>query len=238
MPSWPCPSCATGTLRLVPKSLVRNETPHSKRGHRHEDWDPDWIEYVFVAWGKCSLENCEAEVAISGVGGIEPSYDEEGGTTWVDYFAPRFCWPMPSIIEVPKKCPDDVKDELKSSFLLFFTDLNAAANHVRIALERLMDHLGVPCRQKDKTKKFVDLSLHRRIEIFTKKQTVVGAPLMALKWLGNAGSHGRTLSRDDLLDAYDVLEHTLVELIDRRTERVAELARQLTKKHAPRKKRK
>ena len=93
---------------------------------------------------------------------------------------------MPSIIDVPRKCPDDVKGELKSSFSLFFMDANAAANHVRVALERLMDHFGVQCRQKDKTKKFVDLSLHRRIEIFAKKQTAVGAPLMALKWLGNA----------------------------------------------------
>ena len=238
MPSWPCPSCAKGTLRLIPKSLVRNETLESKRGHRHPDWDPDWLEYAFVAWGKCSHENCGAEVAISGVGGIEPCYDADGGTAWEDYFSPRFCYPMPSIIDVPRKCPDDVKGELKSSFSLFFMDANAAANHVRVALERLMDHFGVQCRQKDKTKKFVDLSLHRRIEIFAKKQTAVGAPLMALKWLGNAASHGRAISQDDLLDAYEVLEHTLVELIDRRSERVAELVKHITKKHAPRKKRK
>lgn len=236
MPGWPCPSCARGTLRLVPSSLSRTETRESSKAHSDPDWDPDWITYVFVAWGKCNQEQCSARVAISGTGGIEPSYGPDGETLWKDYFSPRVCTPMPPIITLPKKCPEDVAEELRFSFALFFMDQAAAANHIRVAIERLMTHFGVQRRQKDKTEKYVDLSLHRRIEIFAKKEAAAGMPLMALKWLGNAGSHGSTVSRDDVLDAYEILEHTLVELIERRSARIAELAKKLTKKHAPKRK--
>lgn len=57
---------------------------------------------------------------------------------------------------------------------------------------------------------------------------------MALKWLGNAGSHDRTVSKSDLLDAFEILEHALAEIIDRRSAKVAELAKKLAKKHGHR----
>jgi hypothetical protein len=37
---------------------------------------------------------------------------------------------------------------------------------------------------------------------------------MALKWLGNTGTHTSAVTRDDLLDAFEILDHALVELID------------------------
>jgi hypothetical protein len=67
------------------------------------------------------------------------------------------------------------------------------------------------------------------------KEASLGIQLMALKWLGNTASHEGNVSREDLLDAFEILEHILVELIDQRSVRVAELARNLTKKHAKRK---
>jgi hypothetical protein len=30
---------------------------------------------------------------------------------------------------------------------------------------------------------------------------------MAMKWLGNAGSHGEPVGKEDLLDAWELLEH-------------------------------
>jgi hypothetical protein len=65
-------------------------------------------------------------------------------------------------------------------------------------------------------------------------QTTLGSQLMALKWLGNTASHEGGVSRDDLLDAFEILEHNLRELIEHRSARVAELARKLTKKHGRR----
>ena len=82
----------------------------------------------------------------------------------------------------------------------------------------------------------IDLNLHARIEEFAKRDAVIGAQLMALKWLGNTGSHEGSVTKDDLLGAFEIMEHALVELIDRRSEKVAALAKQLAHRH--RKKRK
>jgi hypothetical protein len=77
--------------------------------------------------------------------------------------------------------------------------------------------------------------LHAAIESFAKNNPVLGAQLMALKWLGNTGSHDSSVSRADLLDAFEILEHVLAEILERRSERVAELAKQLTDKHSKKK---
>ena len=55
---------------------------------------------------------------------------------------------------------------------------------------------------------------------------------MALKSLGNTGTHEGQVTREDVLDAFEIIEHALAELIDRRTAKVAALARKLSKKHA------
>lgn len=237
-PAWPCPACNKGTLALVPKSLAYKETVESKRAHNEEAWDPDWVTYAFTAWVKCTHQSCGQEAAVSGIGGVEPEYGPDGDMDWSSYFAPRFCSPMPDIFEIPKKCPDEVEKELRAGFALFWQDHAAAAGRVRVALERLMDHLGIPMRRKETNGKFSDLSLHQRIELFKERELSTGSQFMALKWLGNTGSHEGTVSRGDLLDAFEILEHALAELIDRRTAKVAALAKKLMKKHAPRRKRK
>lgn len=237
-PAWPCPACNKGTLVLVPKSLTFNETVASKRGHSEDSWSPEDVTYAFTAWLKCSHPSCSQEVAVCGIGGVEQwqTTDPEGEVQIVydEYFVPRLLWPMPDIFDIPAKCPDEVKHHLRAGFRLFFSDQSAAANRIRVALESLLDHVGVPRKRKDQNNKFSDLALHGRIELFQKDQPSLGSQLMALKWLGNTASHEGNIGRDDLLDAFEILEHVLDELIGQRSARVAELARKLTKKHAKR----
>jgi hypothetical protein len=237
-PPWPCPACTRGILALVPKSLVYRETAESRHSHGQEDWDPEQVTHIFTAWLKCNHPTCGQEVVVSGIGGVETQYDpEENDMSWSEYFVPKFCCPMPDMIELPARCPNEVKTELRAGFTLFFSDQAASASRVRVALERLMDHLGVQKRRKGKNGKFVELTLHNRIEVFEGGVPAIGSELLALKWLGNTGSHEGQVSRDDVLDAFEILEHALAELIDRRTAKVAELARKLTKKHTQRRKR-
>ena len=99
-----------------------------------------------------------------------------------------------------------------------------------------MDHYHVPKRRKGNNGKYHSLTLHDRIETFSKTQSAEGEKLMALKWLGNTGSHQGDVSRDNLLNGFEILEFLLAELFEQRAVRVAELARELTKKHAPRRK--
>jgi len=230
-PAWPCPVCRKGTLALIPKSLVYKETVESKRAHDHEAWDPDWITYKFTAWAECRHPTCKQEFAIAGTGGVGPEFDADGGYEWEDYFSPMFCQPMPGMIDIPSKCPEDVRDELQEAFALFWSNRAACAGRIRVALESLMNHLGVPKRKKEKNGRYFDLSLHARIDAFSKTKSTVGSQLMALKWLGNAGSHSSEVSKNDLLDAFEIMEHSLGEIIDKRSEKVASLAKKLTKKH-------
>lgn len=234
-PHWPCPACKGGTLALVPKSLVFRETEESRKDRASEDFEPDWIKYAFNAWVKCANPKCGQECVVSGVGGVEPEYDEEDGMGWADYFAPRYLFPMPDVIRIPTKCPDAVSRSLRASFAVMWSDQKGAANHIRSALEHLLDQLGIQHRRKTKKGTFMDLSLHARIEIYNKSQPAIGRSLMALKWVGNSGSHGAQVTLDEILDAYEILEHALEEVIEERSQRVAALAEKITKKHGRRK---
>lgn len=73
--------------------------------------------------------------------------------------------------------------------------------------------------------------LHKRIERYAKAEESIGPQLMALKWLGNTGSHSGDVGQQELLDAFEILEHVLAEIVERRSDRVAALARELTEKH-------
>lgn len=236
-PPWPCPACGKGILSLIPKSLIFKETASSRESHSDDSWEPEFTTYAFCAWLKCGHASCPQEVVVSGWGGLTAEFDSEEGMGWAEVFQPLFCWPMPEIFELPANWPDKVTAELRAAFSLFWSDQAAAAGRVRAALERLLDKLGVQKRRKVKNGKFSDLTLHQRIELFHKGEPAIGTQLMALKWLGNTGSHEGAISRDDLLDAFEILEHALGELIEQRTRKVAALAKRLTEKHGPRRRR-
>jgi len=232
-PSWLCPECRKGTVSLVPKSLTYHETTASKRARKDDDWDPEWIRYTFTAWGECNHTLCKQHFAIGGKGGIGPDYDEDGNVVLQETFSPSFCSPMPNIIELPKKCSDEVREELQAAFSIFWLNTAACAGRIRVALECLMNDLKVPKRKKDKSGKYQDLGLHARIDSFAKTEPTLGPQLMALKWLGNSGSHdSRDVKASELLDAFEILEHALAEIVEGRSARVAALAKKLAKKHA------
>lgn len=229
-PAWPCPVCRKDTVALVPKSLIYKETIESKRARNDDAWDPEWVTFTFTAWTECRQPSCKQQFAIAGTGGVAPVQTEDG-YEWEECFSPMVCSPMPDMFGFPAKCPEDVKEELRAAFAIFWSRQAACAGRIRVALECLMNHLGVPKRKKDKNGKYLDLSLHARIDAFAKNEPTIGPQLMALKWLGNAGSHNREIRKDDLLDAFEIMEHTLLEIIDRRSAKVAALAKKLTKKH-------
>src|SRR5690606_11802036 len=131
----------------------------------------------------------------------------------------------PNIIDLPKTSPKEITTELEAAFGLYWSNPAACAVRIRVALESLMNHLGVPKRTKAKHGRFNSLTLHSRIDNFASKDATIGPQLMALKWLGNTGSHDSTVSKSDLLDAFEILEYVLGELLDKRSEYVAALAK-------------
>ena len=234
-PPLPCPTCGKGVFALVPKSLVYQETAKSRSEHHNEDWWFGDTDYRFTARLKCGNSSCGDEAVILGNGGLE-EHNYQNGSIQVQYFTPKFCLPMPDIIAIPPKCPPMVASELRASFTLFWPDSNAAANRIRAAVERMMDHFRIPLRRRNTKRKLYRLSLDERLTLFVKTDKTLSDRLMAIKWFGNTGSHERDLTRDEVLNALDILEDTLVDLFEKRTHRLAALTRTLMKRHAPRKK--
>lgn len=219
---------------MVPKSLAAYETVESKRARGEEGWDPDWITVVFAAWLKCTDARCGQEVAISGRGGPEGFFDPEEGMSWQDEYRPLMAIPMPDMIELPIRCPTAVADELRACFRAFWSDPSSSANHLRSALERLLDDIGVKKQTRSKGKTMT-LSLHQRIAEFQKGEPVLGGHLLAIKLLGNTGSHGSGVDQADVLDALEIVEHSLAEIVTQRSKRIASLAKRLAKRHSGRK---
>lgn len=77
-------------------------------------------------------------------------------------------------------------------------------------------------------------SLHDRIELFEKKKINEAKSLMAIKWIGNSGSHtGDTLTKDGLLDGFDILEDVILKIYDTDSTRIKKLTSAINKRKKP-----
>ena len=219
---------------LRQNSVSFEETVESKREHGADYWGPERIELIFTAWADCNHEACKQAIAITGTGGVEQYFNESDEEyDWQETFSPTQIRPAPKIIDLPPSCPKSILGLFDAAFSLFWTDAEASAGKIRSALEELLTHLGVPDTDKTDPAKPKRLSLHKRIDLLQKTHPEQSRLLMAIKWMGNSGSHGGSVSRRDVLDALEILEHTLPELLDKKSDQVKALADRLLKKHQP-----
>lgn len=236
-PDWMCPACEKAPLRILKESFVKDERSFS-RDHSHEAWEPDWIEYVYSCILICSNDQCKEAVASSGTGSVDWDVEEdEHGTpqqVYGDHFRPKFFQPHLRIFGIPEGCPDSVSKPLEDSFALFFAAPHAASNNVRIAIEALLTEL--------KIRRFVSgggrrrfISLHQRIALLPEKYAHLKDLILAIKWLGNAGSHdsGTEVSLDDVMDSYELTEHILQEVYAPKLKKLHKLAKKVNKQKGP-----
>ena len=236
VPKWPCPTCSAGQLQLLPKSLMQQEKPES-RDHSHEAWEPDWIRYVYSCIFICSNSVCREMVASVGTGRVDYNEYEDEEHGWVqateDLFTPSFFQPPLKILDIPADCPTDVAVHLNESFALFFADPGAALNCARIAVEAVLTDLGIKRFTKVKGVRR-PIYLHQRIALLPPKHSHLIELLTAIKWLGNAGSHaGSDVSSDDVLLAYDLVEHVLAQIYDNKAKKLSASAKKVNKKKGP-----
>jgi hypothetical protein len=138
------------------------------------------------------------------------------------------------LFAIPADCPSSVASALKNSFKQFFANPASAAGQLRLALEQLLTELGVKRFSKTKKGKRVSISLHDRIDLLGKGYPSVHDHLRAAKWLGNAGSHsGGKVSKEDVLDAYELTEFSLNELYMPTARRMRTLARKVNERKGP-----
>ena len=142
-----------------------------------------------------------------------------------------------SIIPLPDLCPKDIQDEIRAASSLYWCDVSASANRIRTAVERILDHKKIKRSEKIQSGKNVGknrrLSLHERIELFKKNNAELASTMLAIKWLGNAGSHTGDLHEKDLLDAFDLLDHVIEELFVEKLKKIRSITKKINKKKGP-----
>lgn len=214
------------------------ETRSSKELHSHDAWEPEWIDYVYSCHLQCTNDKCQDIVLSVGSGGVDwdIEVDNHGYPEHVraDFFVPKFFQPPLHIIDIPPECPQPVANALKESFRLFFSSPSAAAASVRIAIEELLTVLRVKRFHVTKNRKRQVLNLHNRIQLLPPKYKQYKDLLLAVKWLGNAGSHGHsTVTPGDVLDAYELTSHLLHEVYSPKTKTLHALAKRVNKRKGP-----
>lgn len=225
-PDWTCPTCRTGSLLVVDRSLSAHESKASRDARDNEDWSPDWVEERATIGLRCARPGCGERVTVLGVirnrqvEGMFETYEREFHPTYVEPFIAFFDFPLTS--------PKEIITQVQRAFALFWLDAPAAANRVRASVERLLDHQRVPKAETRKGKR-LPISLHKRIESFRANRNDVGDALMAVKWIGNEGSHESDLTQLDLLDAFEMLSYALDAVYDDRRKSVSKLAKKINR---------
>lgn len=240
---WRCPGCVHSLLTLDKATLHEGETGASLAAHDELAWEPEWIDGRFSGLLRCP--NCQAAVAVVGTFRIkdERSYHPVEGEIgdYVHYYTPRYFADAPHILPLNDRWPEAVREDLLRSFALYWSDPDACANRIRGAVEHLLTSQGVRrttvATRGGRAGRRERLSLHARIEAFAGTRPALADALMAVKWIGNAGSHAGAITQDALLDGYELLAFALDELYVRRTERVASLSRSINRRKGPRRSR-
>ena len=235
---WQCPDCGASPLRLVPDSLKSGQTRSSRAAQAHEASDPEWIDGRFSCVMDCA--HCANVVGVAGTYKIvdDRYWDEEHGESgeYAEYYTPKFFTESPYLVDLPEATPEGVTEELVASFQLFWSDPLACTNRIRSSVEKLLTFEKVPQTTGKISAKGRRqfLSLHHRIERYATKRPDIAEKLMAVKWIGNAGSHSKGTTVDDALDGYELMDWVLDTLYARRHRRASTLTRAINRRKAPR----
>jgi hypothetical protein len=233
-PDWHCPSCTGGYLRVKPNSFHFHEGALSRQSHNEEAFEPGWVEWRFTALLVCNNERCQEGIAVSGKGTVDQfTREDEADWDYVNVYHPQYVNPSPRLITLPEDCPQPVGDALRRAMIAQWSDASAAANHIRKAVEALLDELKQPRYSISKKRTRHRLPLHERIVGLASRDLELSNALLAVKWIGNEGSHRDELTRDDVFDALDLIEDVLKTLFDDHKTRLNRLVRQINRRKGP-----
>lgn len=233
IPDWTCSSCKKGKLFFDEKNIKVFETNLSKREREENDWEPYWIKQHFIGTITCNNPKCKEIFTIAGNVNIEEDYDEEHEQIFTSCYYPKYFFPTLNIFKIPEDISLDVLYAINSAFKVFWIDKSACANAIRTVIEVIINDKGVLKTKLTNNKKRRSLSLHERIELFEKKNSEVANYLMAIKWIGNAGSHDEEITNDDILDGLDILKYSLKKLYTTHDKEISQITKQINKRRKP-----
>lgn len=232
IPDWSCSTCHKGKLLFDTKKVTVHETNESKKDRDNKDWEPYWIAQHFHGTITCDNPKCKEVFTIAGRVNVEEDYDEENGQTYTDCYYTEYIFPTLHIFKIPEDTPSDVEEAILSAFKVFWIDKSGSANSIRKTVEIILNDKRVLRTELTKRKKRRNLSLHERIELFD-KNTEVANYLMAIKWIGNAGSHEGEITNEDLLDGFDLLKYSIEKLYASHDKEIAQMTKRINKRRKP-----
>jgi hypothetical protein len=237
---YPCPACNVGRLSPVEGTFQKGETLTSRRTSYEDDpYISVYEQYRFSGLLACSKKSCEEVASISGLLEIVKEtreVDDEYGQlheTMVETstYYPDAIVPSPRLFVAPANCPANIAQELDRAFKLFWVDDRACANSIRSAVELFMDHQKVSSK----------MQLHHRIEAWEKRphRGALAKALMAIKFIGNEGSHGSkkaSVTREDIYDGVTFFKHVLDEVFtnESHAKAIEAIAKKIVKHKRPR----
>jgi len=236
IPIFKCPICDMGFVLSEKESSIKKTAARSEIIFDLTSDERDFHGH-FVSISKCNNPNCGEIMTIAGqtdllyAGQFIEDSNENGDYTFqgckISYTV-NYLNPAPNIFVWPINTPNEVIDIIKESFSLFWVDENSCGNKIRTAIEKLLDLEKVERRILTIKGKFIDLTLNQRIQKFESKNQNVANRLLALKWIGNQASHNEfKLNRNELSDAYRILELCLLDLYDETREEIDRLSNEI-----------
>jgi hypothetical protein len=198
-----------------------------------DGWEPEYLDERFSCLVVCQNRDCGQVVAIGGSTEHVEDHDWDlQQMNWSRVFKPEAVTPGPPIFLIPEQCPNAVIAELRKAFGLYWSDPGSCANRLRVAVEALLTDQKIAKTVLNKKGKRDRLTLHARIEKFKATQVEAANYLLAIKWLGNAGSHSSLdeIDDDDLLGGFELIEHVIERLYVKREKRLKQIAGNLNRR--------
>lgn len=237
--NYPCPKCNVGFL--APKRKIVTEITPTGAEMEYYGY-PYGIEHIFSGTLICKNNDCRELVSISGqcLRDIVTEKELPSGEMVEDRFStylPKFFFPNLKMIALPKEVSENVAEQINLSFSHYYNDLSSCANRIRNGIELILDDLNAPkWRKTNAGLKQVFKTLHSRIEHYGNRNKNISDHLLALKIIGNEGSHIGVIESDDILDAYEILEQLIEFTYIKKNKRIAELVKGIVTRKKPRSK--
>jgi hypothetical protein len=213
IPALPCPRCDRGNLIADdhPKTLYCNRSADALQTG---DANPLDITYRFTQFLRCADPTCGQVVSVMGDAEmVDRDHMEADEYRMKLKLFPKGMFPAPPLATIPIDTPAAIAEELKIAFNLFWVDLGACANRIRISVERFLDELGVVPKP----------TLFARIQDLVARDPDHAETFHALREAGNVGSHSGDNTRETVLNAFEIYQDALAEIYGKRKQRIIEL---------------
>lgn len=236
-PKLKCPFCISGNL-LADKSINISFTNKTSQKMYDVTGEETYLMGEYSYRLICDNNKCKENGIVVGKSDIvENGYDngldsETGeelhspGWNYTNRYRIDYISIPVNLIELPENLDRELEKNIKSSYNLFWSDLNSCGNRLRTVVELLLDKIGVGKRK----------NLYDRIIILKEdpdnRYHQFGDIFDAIRMLGNKSTHNyNTVDKDDIVELYQVIEFCIDKVYSTRENDIKEITSKMINKH-------